>query len=152
MALTVHTTQALEVSRTAVILIAEDNDGHASLMKRKLKRCGLAQAYHRFRDGQEVLDFLVKVSKSTHLQPLAPHILFLDGCMPKMTGQEVLRKIQANHILQTIPLTIITTTDDAQERESFKALGCTSHLKKPVEIQALRQIFIHWPPDNPSPT
>lgn len=144
--------QAPEISHTAVILIAEDNDGHASLIKRNLKRCGLAQTCHRFRDGQEVLDFLVKVSKSTHSKPLAPHILFLDGCMPKMTGQEVLRQIQANRTLQTIPLTIITTTDDAQERESFQALGCTYHLRKPVEIQALRQIFMHWPPDNPSPT
>ncbi len=93
----------------------------------------------------------MKLSKSTSPKAMAPHVLFLDGFMPKMTGQEVLRQIQANRALQTIPLTIVTTTDDAQERQSFQALGCTYHLKKPVEIQALRQIFTPCPPGNSSP-
>ncbi len=140
------------ITNTAIMLIAEDDEGHASLIERNLKRCGHSKTCLRFMDGQEVLDFLVKVSKSTGQAPLDPYILFLDGCMPKMTGQEVLRHIQASHALQAIPLTIVTTTDDAQELESFKALGCKYHLKKPVEIQALRQIFTQIQADYPLTT
>ncbi len=128
-------------SAPPVILIAEDDEGHASLIERNLRRCGITQICHRFRDGQEVLDFLLKVSKSTPRIPLNPHILFLDGRMPKLSGQEVLRQIQSHRALNAVPLTIVTTTDDSQERESFQALGCTYHLNKPVEINALRQVL-----------
>jgi len=124
-----------------VILIAEDDDGHASLIERNLKRCGLTKNSCRFRDGHEVLDFLSKVSKSTLPIPLHHHLLFLDGRMPKMSGQEVLRQIQNQQAFQTVPLTVVTTTDDSQERESFQALGCAYHLHKPVELNALRKIL-----------
>ena len=87
-----------------VVLIAEDDEGHASLIERSLKRCGISTACHRFRDGQEVLDFLFKVSKSTPPAGLSPHILFLDGRMPKMSGQEVLRQIQHHRALKAMPL------------------------------------------------
>lgn len=128
-------------SDTPVILIAEDDEGHASLLERHLKRCGNWKICHRFRDGQEVLDFLLKVSKSTSWARRNPHLLFLDGCMPKMSGQEVLREIQTSRRLKTVPLTIVTTTNDSQELESFQALGCTYHLNKPVEINALRHVL-----------
>ena len=124
-----------------MILIAEDDDGHASLIERSLQRCGITETWHRFRDGQETLDFLLKVSKSTPKVAQHPHILFLDGRMPKMSGQEVLKQIHSHRILRALPLTIVTTTDDLQELESFQALGCTHHLKKPVEINDLRHVF-----------
>ena len=135
-------------SDTPVILIAEDDEGHASLIERNLRRCGITQICHRFRDGQEVLDFLLKVSKSTPRTRLNPHILFLDGRMPKLSGQEVLRQIQSQRVLNAVPLTIVTTTDDSQERESFQALGCTYHLNKPVEINALRQVLSQVQPNH----
>ena len=130
-----------QATRNAVILIAEDDDGHASLIERNLKRCGITTPCLRFRDGQEVLDFLLKVGKSTSYVPLDNYILFLDGRMPKVSGQEVLKQIQHHHALKTIPLTIVTTTDDAQELDSFQALGCTYHLNKPVEVNALREVL-----------
>lgn len=148
--MTANLIHTMQIPNTTIILIAEDDDGHASLIQRNLKRCGFTNVCIRFRDGQEVLDFLVKVSKSTGPTPMDPYILFLDGCMPKMTGQEVLRHIQASHALQTVPLTIVATTDDAQELESFHALGCMHHLKKPVEISAIRQVFTQWPPGHSS--
>ena len=135
-------------SNSPVILIAEDDEGHASLLERILKRCGNWKTCHRFRDGQEVLDFLLKVSKSTPRTRLNPHILFLDGRMPKLSGQEVLRQIQSHRVLNVIPLTIVTTTDDSQERESFQALGCTYHLNKPVEINALRHVLSQVQPNH----
>jgi CheY-like chemotaxis protein len=135
-------------SDTPVILIAEDDEGHASLIERNLRRCGITQICHRFRDGQEVLDFLLKVSKSTSRTRLNPHILFLDGRMPKLSGQEVLRQIQSQRVLNVVPLTIVTTTDDSQERESFQALGCTYHLNKPVEINPLRQVLSQVQPNH----
>jgi len=64
-------------SASPVILIAEDDEGHASLLERNLRRCGITQICHRFRDGQEVLDFLLKVSKSTPPDtPKSPHPVF----------------------------------------------------------------------------
>jgi CheY-like chemotaxis protein len=135
-----------------VILIAEDDEGQASLIERNLKRCGINTAFHRLRDGQEVLDFLHKVSKSTIQERAKPHLLFLDGHMPKISGQEVLQHIHNLHTLKALPLTIVSTTDDSQERDSFQALGCMYHLNKPVEIEALRQVLNQIHSQHQSPT
>jgi CheY-like chemotaxis protein len=66
--------------------------------------------------------------------------------MPKLSGQEVLRQIQRHRVLNAVPLTMVTTTNDSPERESFQALGC--HLNKPVENNALRQILSNVQPNH----
>ena len=74
------------MKRDVVILIAEDDDGHASLIDRNLKRAGLANDIIRFRDGQELLDFLLRNGSGPHREAHVAYLLLLDIRMPKADG------------------------------------------------------------------
>lgn len=119
-----------------VILIAEDDEGHAILIQRNLKRAGIANQILHFRDGQEILDFLFRSGTGPHRQSGIPYLLLLDIRMPKVDGVEVLRQIKQDKGLKKLPVTMITTTDDPREVEKCHSLGCSNYLTKPVDYES----------------
>lgn len=127
------------------ILIAEDDDGHATLIKKNLRRAGIQQEMLHFRDGQEVLDFLFKRG-SRHLQDAHSYVLLCDIRMPKIDGIEVLRQLKADPQLRTIPVIMVTTTDDPKDVDQCHALGCSNYITKPVDydkfVQSVQQLGI----------
>lgn len=127
-----------------VILIAEDDDGHAQLIKRNLERAGLSNRILFFRDGQEIVDFLFRTGEGKSRSPRTPYILLLDIRMPKLDGTEVLARVKRDPELRKIPVIMITTTDDPREVERCHELGCSSYITKPVEydafVNAVRQL------------
>src|SRR5215831_9741047 len=98
-----------------VILIAEDDAGHARLIEKNLSRAGLHNPIHRFDNGQAVLDFLFCRGPGPHRAGDIPYLLLLDIRMPKVDGIEVLRQIKADLELRKIPVLVLTTTDDPRE-------------------------------------
>lgn len=131
------------MNQEMVILIAEDDDGHASLIRKNLIRAGIANRLIHFRDGQEVLDFLFyrgELKRETG----TPYVLLLDIRMPKVSGVEVLEQIKAHKELCKIPVIMITTTDDPREVEHCHSLGCSNYITKPIEyeafVNAIRQL------------
>jgi CheY-like chemotaxis protein len=125
------------------ILVADDDDGHAGLITKNLKRGGIANEILRFKDGQEVLDFLENQTDKG-MQAGQFYVLLLDIRMPKVNGIDVLRHIKQSSRLQTLPVIMVTTTDDPIEIETCYTLGCNSYLTKPVEyeefVNAIRQL------------
>ncbi len=121
------------------ILIAEDDDGHAALIQKNLKRAGVTNTIIRFRDGQEVLDFLHMQGDGSKREPEAPYVLLLDIRMPKIDGFEVLSRIKDDPQLRKIPVIMVTTTDDQQDIDRCHELGCSSYITKPVEYEN----FVH---------
>lgn len=134
-----------EVTPTIVnILIAEDDSGHADLIRRNLQRAGIVNDITHFSDGQELLDFLFGTAVGPHLEEGRAYVLLLDIRMPKVDGVEALRRIKADGELRKMPVIMITTTDDPREVENCHMLGCNSYITKPVEyeafINAIRQL------------
>lgn len=127
-----------------IILVAEDDDGHAGLIKRNLARAGISNRILHFKDGQEITDFLFCRGEGPHRQSGSSYVLLLDIRMPKLDGTEVLKKVKADPELCKIPVIMITTTDDPREVEHCHALGCSSYITKPVEydafVNAVRQL------------
>lgn len=82
------------MNKEVVIVIAEDDEGHANLIMRNLKRVGVANTILHFKDGQETLDFLFRRGDGPHRQIGTPYLLLLDIRMPKVDGTEVLRQIK----------------------------------------------------------
>jgi CheY-like chemotaxis protein len=113
------------------IILAEDDDGHATLVERNLKRAGLDNGFIRLKDGQEALDYL--------LGPEPPQcescILLLDIKMPRVDGIEVLRRLKGDPRTATLPVVMLTTTDDPREIERCYQLGCNVYVTKPVEYE-----------------
>jgi CheY-like chemotaxis protein len=118
-----------------VILIADDDPGHARLIEKNLSRAGLNNPIQRFGNGQEILDFLFRRGPGPHRQPGAAYLLLLDIRMPKVDGIEVLRQIKADPELRKIPVSMLTTTDDPSEVERCHVLGCNNYIVKPVDYE-----------------
>jgi CheY-like chemotaxis protein len=114
-----------------VILLAEDDDGHAHLIQRNLKRAGVANEVVRARDGQEALDYL-----QGRGQPRpARLLLLLDINMPRVDGVEVLRRLKQDPTTARIPVIMVTTTDDPREVARCYEVGCSVYVTKPVRYE-----------------
>ncbi len=121
--------------REVVILIADDDPGHARLINKNLVRAGLANRVEHFENGQEILDFLFRRGEGRKRAPETPYLMLLDIRMPKVDGVEVLRQIKQDPELRKIPVSMLTTTDDPLEVERCHGLGCSNYLVKPVDYE-----------------
>ncbi len=119
------------------ILMAEDDDGHARLVEQRFESVGVTNTVMRFRDGKETWDFLT----GPELKTGGEYLLLLDIRMPGLDGIEVLRRIKQDERLKTIPVIMLTTTDDPKEIETCYTLGCNSYLTKPVEFEKFGEVI-----------
>lgn len=117
------------------IIIAEDDDGHATLIEKNLKRAGVMNDIIRFADGEEVLDFFFKNGDGPHMDENYSYILLLDIRMPKIDGTEVLKVMKQDEKLKKLPVIVISTTDDPKEIELCHELGCNNYITKPVNYE-----------------
>jgi CheY-like chemotaxis protein len=119
-----------------LIVLVEDDDGHATLVERNLKRAGLANGIKRLKDGQEAIDFVL--GKGAYSGLSTPHsmLILLDIKMPRVDGVEVLRQLKSNPQTALVPVIMLTTTDDPREIDRCYELGCSVYITKPVDYQA----------------
>lgn len=116
------------------IILTEDDDGHASLVEKNLRRAGVANGFTRLKDGQEALDFFHGPNARTAVENAAANcVLLLDINMPRVDGVEVLRRLKSDPRTATLPVIMLTTTDDPREVERCYQLGCNVYITKPVE-------------------
>jgi CheY-like chemotaxis protein len=132
------------MKKEVVILIAEDDEGHASLIRKNLKRAGVSNEIHHFKDGQDILDFLMGTNNGQHRKSGNAYLLLLDIRMPKVDGVEVLRQIKGDEELCKMPVIMITTTDDPREVENCHRLGCSNYIAKPIDyekfVESIKQL------------
>jgi CheY-like chemotaxis protein len=114
------------------IILAEDDDGHATLVERNLRRAGLDNGFVRVKDGQEALDYFLGPDRDAACDSC---ILLLDIKMPRVDGIEVLRRLKGDSRTATLPVVMLTTTDDPREIERCYQLGCNVYVTKPVEYE-----------------
>ena len=123
----------MNMTEEVVIIIADDDAGHARLIEKNLGRVGLHNPIQRFENGQEVLDFLFRHGTGIHRRSDSAYLLLLDIRMPKVDGVEVLRQIKDDTTLRKLPVIMLTTTDDPREIERCHSLGCNNYIVKPVD-------------------
>lgn len=132
------------MQKDVIILVAEDDEGHANLIKKNLKRAGIANELILFKDGQEILDFLFMTGAGPHRTSGCAYILLLDIRMPKVDGAQVLSQIKADNELRKLPVIMVTTTDDPREIEKCHEIGCSNYITKPIDyenfVTAIRQL------------
>ncbi len=124
------------MNQEVTILIAEDDEGHAHLIRKNLSRSGIANNIIHFKDGQEAVDFLFCLGDGPHRKVGDAYVLLLDIRMPKLDGTEVLELLKKDAELRKIPVVMITTTDDPREVERCHVLGCSNYITKPLEYEA----------------
>jgi CheY-like chemotaxis protein len=127
------------MTKEVVILIADDDAGHARLIEKNLQRAGLHNPVLRFENGQDILDFLFRRGTGSRRAPGTSYLLLLDIRMPKVDGVEVLRQLKADSELRKLPVSMLTTTDDPREVARCHELGCNNYIVKPVDYEKLAE-------------
>ena len=115
------------------ILIAEDDDGHATLVRRNLIRSALPIAAVHVRDGQELLDYLYRRNGWSHRPPHEALLVLLDLNMPRLGGLDVLDVVKRDPQLAHIPFFVLTTTDNPFELDRCYGRGASACMVKPVD-------------------
>lgn len=115
------------------IALVEDNEGHARLIEKNLRRAHVSNPIVKLHDGQRALDYLFGESGYVTLQNRPPLLVLLDLNLPVVDGYRVLEKIKADDRTKHIPIIIVTTTDDIHEINRCYELGCNVYITKPVE-------------------
>ena len=132
------------IPNAPTILIVDDDEGHAILIRQNLELAGLTNRMEHFRDGQAILDFFFERDGKTARQQEGSYLVLLDIRMPKVDGTEVLRRIKAHPDLKKLPVIMLTTTDDSREVERCHQLGCNEYIQKPVDYdkfaEAIRRL------------
>jgi DNA-binding NarL/FixJ family response regulator len=125
------------MDQNGVIIIAEDNDGHATLIEKNLRRSGIRNKIIPFRDGEELFNFLEKKIPGSY-------VLLLDINMPKVGGLEVLERLKDDEELKNIPICMLTTTDDDEAVKYCHDKGCNAYVTKPIDydkfVSAIKQL------------
>lgn len=117
------------------ILLVEDDDGHARLLERTLRRAGLGHRIVRVADGEEALEYLAAadgvIDNDQH--PI-PGLILLDIRMPRLDGFEVLSRVRRDVRHRHTPIIMLTSTDNQQEINRAYELGASGYVVKPVNI------------------
>jgi len=149
---------SIQMTQEVVILVADDDNGHARLIEKNLQRAGLHNPVVRFENGQDVLDFLFARGKYADREiSHTPKLILLDIKLPKVDGIEVLRAVKGDGRTRSIPVVILTSSREDRDRLNGYALGVNSYLQKPVNFDEFRemvkQIGMYWMVVNvPPPT
>jgi len=131
------------------ILLAEDNPEDAEMTLRALRRNNLANKLHWVKDGAEALDYLFCTGAYAGRDASRPpKLVLLDIKMPKVDGIEVLRRLKADAATHSIPVVVMTSSDE--ERDVFESyrLGVNSYIVKPLQfdafIETVAKIGMYW--------
>jgi two-component system response regulator len=144
-----------------VILLVEDNTDDEALTLRALTRNNIGNEVVVAHDGQEALEWLFAegryAARNVHEQPA---LVLLDLKLPKIGGLEVLRRMRDNSATRLIPVVILTSSREEDDRLKGYTNGANSYVRKPIDfahfVEAVRQVGLYWlvlnepPPEAPS--
>lgn len=125
------------------IIMIEDDDGHARLIEKNIRRAGVNNQIIHFVDGTAAIDFLFNSANGPVKN--GPALVLLDLNLPDMSGTEILQRMKSDDSpLRRTPVVVLTTTDDKVEIQRCYDLGANVYITKPVNYesfaQAIRQL------------
>ena len=126
------------------IVMIEDDEGHARLIEKNIRRAGILNDIKHFTDGTSALAYLFEAPDGPTLN--GPALVLLDLNLPDMSGTDILAKIKNENAgpVRRTPVVVLTTTDDKVEIQRCYDLGCNVYITKPVNYesfaQAIRQL------------
>jgi DNA-binding response OmpR family regulator len=125
-----------------LILLVEDDPDHEALTIRALKKSNMANEVIVARDGEEAVNMLCGPD------PIKPQVILLDLKLPKLDGLEVLKRIRECGNTRTLPVVVLTSSDEERDVVRSYQLGVNSYIRKPVNFndfaEATRQLGMYW--------
>lgn len=121
----------MDQQQVVTILMVEDDEGHARLIEKNIRRAGVKNAIMPFPTGRSALDYLGRIAAGSEM-PGSAYLMLLDLNLPDMSGTDILQRIKSDERTQRMPIIVLTTTDDKVEIERCYELGCNVYITKPV--------------------
>ena len=130
------------------IIMVEDDEGHARLIERNIRRSGVNNEIIPFPNGTDAVAHLFGPDGTGIAHKDEALLILLDLNLPDMTGIDILKRVKENQYLKYAPVVVLTTTDDAQEIKRCYELGCNVYITKPVNYEnfanAIRQLGLFF--------
>ena len=131
------------------ILLVEDNPRDVEMTLRALKKRNVANKVYVAKDGAEALDYLFATGPHAARDlNHPPKVVLLDLKLPKVSGLEVLKKIKADEQTRTIPVVVLTSSQEEKDMVESYRLGVNSYIVKPVDfdkfMEAIGQLGLYW--------
>ncbi len=125
-----------------VILLVEGDASHQDLVRNTFEQQDVSTELHIVSDGSEALDYLFRKGKYADAADApAPHLVLLDLTMPDRSGLETLAAIRADERTKTLPVVVLTTSDnDADIIRSYE-LGANSFIIKPIKFDEFVKVI-----------
>ncbi len=132
-----------------MILLVEDNRDDEALTLRALRKNNIKNDVVVAHDGVEALDYLLGTGSHVGRDLTEmPQVIFLDLKLPRVDGLAVLRRLRADERTRLLPVVILTSSNEEQDRINGYGLGANSYVRKPVDfaqfIEAVRQLGLYW--------
>jgi len=132
-----------------IILLIEDNPDDEALTLRALEKNNIKNEVVVAHDGAEALDYFFGTgSYAGRDLTVLPQVTLLDLKLPKVDGLEVLRQLRANELTRLLPVVILTSSNEEQDRVNGYGLGANSYVRKPIDfgqfMDAVRQLGLYW--------
>ena len=136
------------MSRPVTIIMIEDDEGHARLIERNIRRSGVNNEIVSFTSGTAASNYLFGSDGLGMDHKGEALLILLDLNLPDMGGIEILQRVKANTYLKSTPVVVLTTTDDSREISRCYELGCNVYITKPVNYEsfatAIRQLGLFF--------
>jgi two-component system, response regulator len=137
------------MNEARTILLVEDNPRDEELALRALQKNNIRNRVVIARDGEEALDYLLARGAHAGRDPDAlPELILLDLKLPKVGGLEVLRELRAHQRTKLLPVVILTSSNEDEDRLAGYSNGANSYVRKPVDFneftEAVRQLGLYW--------
>lgn len=131
------------------ILFVEDSADDAALTIRALIKSGFTNKLHHVMDGAEALDFMYyRGAYADSKKQANPKLILLDLKMPKVSGIQVLEKIKSDPEFSSIPVVMLTSSNEGPDIDKCYALGANSYIVKPVDsdnfFKTIKEIGLYW--------
>lgn len=130
------------------IVMIEDDEGHARLIEKNIRRAGVNNEIIPFTNGTEALAYLFGADGSGMVSSGRQLLILLDLNLPDMGGVDILEKIKGNVHTKRSPVVVLTTTDDSREIQRCYDLGANVYITKPVNYDgfanAIRQLGLFF--------
>ncbi|HEY7845309.1 MAG TPA: response regulator [Bradyrhizobium sp.] len=138
----------MNANNPVTIVMIEDDEGHARLIERNIRRSGVNNEIIPFTNGTDAMKHLFGSDGTGLTHKGHALLILLDLNLPDMTGIDILRQIKDNKYLKTVPVVVLTTTDDSHEIRRCYELGCNVYITKPVNYEsfanAIRQLGLFF--------
>ena len=141
----------MKIETGRYVLLVEDNPDDELLTLRAFKKNGITIDVVVVRDGQEAIDFFFSEDMEGGMlkeQLGLPAFVLLDLQLPKIDGIEVLRRIRKNDDIKSLPVIVLTTSDEQRDVLKSYGLGANSFVRKPVNfkkfVETVGQLGIYW--------